>query len=319
MPAFAPGDSDGTEPVKPVAKPPIPNGGSGNPAAAGDLPGSKEPGAAPVRVSKADLTSVGGANRVATSVAVAQKGWSSAEVVILAPGAAASLVDALAAAPLAGQLDAPILLTLGSEPDPQVVAELKRLGTKQIVLVGAVHPLLAEKLTAQIPGLTVTSLSGANRLETALAVARQINDPQGIFVVGYDAVADAVSAASWAAAHGYLVLPANADGSFAVPEAYKHLPGYIVGGPTLVRDIPGLTRIYGADRYETNLKLRQALPFDYSVLYTADGATLVDALTGAPLAARTGAPIVLLPGNDPAAGDFTGITAETELYSFGAR
>jgi hypothetical protein len=133
-------------------------------------------------------------------------------------------------------------------------------------------------------------------------------------------VADAVSAASFAAAHGYLIQIADPDGTVSVAAGTlaTGAPVYILGGPALVRDIPGATRLYGATRYETNKAIRDALPFEYANIYTADGGTLVDALTGSALAARSGAAIVLTPGNDPAGTDFGGITAETKVYAFGA-
>ncbi|MDR3288426.1 MAG: cell wall-binding repeat-containing protein, partial [Peptococcaceae bacterium] len=92
---------------------------------------------------------------------------------------------------------------------------------------------------------------------------------------------------------------------------------YILGGPTLVQDIPGYTRIYGADRYATNLALRQTLSFNNEAIYTADGNTLVDALTGSVLAAKTHSAIVLTPNNDPTGTDFGNITPETKAYGFG--
>jgi hypothetical protein len=84
-----------------------------------------------------------------------------------------------------------------------------------------------------------------------------------------------------------------------------------------VRDIAGATRLYGATRYETNKAVRDALDFDYTNIYTADGGTLVDALTGSALAAQTRAAIVLTPGNDPTGVDFGNITQETTVYAFG--
>jgi hypothetical protein len=92
---------------------------------------------------------------------------------------------------------------------------------------------------------------------------------------------------------------------------------YILGGPTLVSDVAGATRLYGATRYETNKAIRDALTFEYTNIYTADGNTLVDALTGSVLAAQTKAAIVLTPGNDPTGVDFGAITTETKVYAFG--
>jgi hypothetical protein len=273
-------------------------------------------GSTALNLSKDSFSKIGGADRVLTSVAIARQGWQSAETVILAPGGAANLVDALAAAPLASQENAPLLIGWGDRPDPAVVAELNRLGAKKIIAVGALNPNLINALKAQVPGLEVEELRGANRLATALLVGQKTRNPAGVIVVGYDAVADAVSIAPWAAANNYLIQPANADGTFSGDAS---LGGYILGGPTLVRDIPGFTRIYGADRYETNKAIRRTLNFEYENVYTADGQTLVDALTGAALAARTHSPIILLPENDPARGDFTGVTEQSKLYAFGNR
>jgi hypothetical protein len=287
---------------------PTPNGGTGGGGA------GAQPPAAPVTVSRASLSYISGADRVLTSVAISRQGWESAETVILAPGGQNNLIDALAAAPLAGQENAPILLTTGAL-DPTVVAEIQRLGAKKVYAVGAISQDVITALRAALPGVTVEILKGSNRFETAALINAKLTNPQGTFVVGYNAVADAVSAASFAAANGYAIQIANADGGLnAAPTGQT----YILGGPTLVRDIAGATRLYGATRYETNKAIRDALAFEYTNIYTADGNTLVDALTGSALAAQTRAAIVLTPGNDPTGVDFGKITQETKVYAFGA-
>jgi hypothetical protein len=296
----------------------IPSGGGGGGGSSSIsivdeiVPETASPGG--FELNKSSFSKIGGENRVTTSVTISRRGWQSASTVILAPGANANLVDALAAAPLASQENAPILLGWGDRPDPEVVSELKRLGAKKIIAVGALSQNLINALKAQVPGLEVEVLRGSNRLATALLVGQKVQNPKGLIIVGYDAMADAVSIASWAAANNYLIQPANADGTFTGDTS---LGGYILGGPTLVKDIPGFTRIYGADRYATNKAIRDTLNFEYGSVYTADGTTLVDALTGAALAAQTMSPIVLLPNNDPTGADFTGVTEQTKLYSFG--
>ncbi|MDR1320414.1 MAG: cell wall-binding repeat-containing protein [Gracilibacteraceae bacterium] len=294
---------------------PTPNGGTGGGG------GGAQPPAAPVTVSRASLSYISGADRVLTSVAISRQGWESADAVILAPGGQNNLIDALAAAPLAGQENAPILLSTGTL-DPAVVAEIQRLGAKKIYVVGAIGQDVISALRAALPGVTVEILQGSNRFETAALVSAKLTNPQGTFVVGYNAVADAVSAASFAAANGYAIQIANANGSASddhdTTRVNPDLPVYILGGPTLVQDVPGATRLYGATRYETNKAIRDALAFEYTNIYTADGNTLVDALTGSALAAQTRAAIVLTPGNDPTGVDFGKITQETKVYAFGA-
>ncbi|MDR1605316.1 MAG: cell wall-binding repeat-containing protein, partial [Gracilibacteraceae bacterium] len=215
-----------------------------------------------------------------------------------------------------GQENAPILLVTGSL-DPAVVAEIQRLGAKKIIAVGALSESVIEALKTALPGLMVETLRGANRFETAALINAKVQNPQGTFIVGYNAIADAVSVASYAAAHGYLIQIAQPDGTLATDHYPLPTDHYILGGPALVKDIPGFTRIYGADRYATNKAIRETLSFDYDNVYTANGNTLVDALTGAALAAQTRSPIILLPAGDPTGADFTGVTEQTKLYAFG--
>jgi putative cell wall-binding protein len=222
-------------------------------------------------------------------------GWTAADTVILASGADANLVDALSAAPLAGQENAPILLCLGDELDPAVRTELLRLQPKKIYAVGAVSQTIVDELT-ETPEWSVETLRGYDRFETAALVNAKVEDPQGAFIVGYNAVADAVSAAPYAAAHNYLIQIAKPDGTLDIDYPVNDRL-YILGGPALVRDIPGAARIAGADRYATNQALRDTLTFNSEHIYIADGLTLVDALTGSALAAKSGAAIMLTPTN----------------------
>ncbi|MDR1961080.1 MAG: cell wall-binding repeat-containing protein, partial [Gracilibacteraceae bacterium] len=251
-----------------------------------------------------------GADRVGTSVAIAKAGWVSANTVILVPGG----MDALSAAPLAGQEDAPILLALNSTIREDVLAEIARLGAGKAYVVGSLGRVVADQLKARFPQMEIIVLQGRNRVETAALIKERITNPKGTFVVGYDAIADAVSAASYAAANGYVIQIAAPDASFSGDAS---LGGYTLGGPALVRDVAGLPRLYGSDRYATNYAVRDALSFAYENLYFANGVTLVDALTGSALAAKTKSVILLAPENDPESLDFGPAKPETRIYGFG--
>jgi hypothetical protein len=267
-----------------------------------------------------------GADRIATSVAIAERGWTSADSVILVSGHDQNLIDSLAVAPFAGQENIPVLLVLDWTPSGAVIAEIQRLGAQKAYIVGALGVETADRLHAALPDLAVEIIQGTDRQDTAARIAAHIVQPQGIFAVGYDALADAVSAASWAAANRWLILPANADGTLGRgfvqpiindPDLKQNL--YILGGPGLVQDIPSFSRVCGEDRYATNLQLRQTLPFASEAIYTADGATLVDALSGAALAAQSNAAIVLTPANDPGLAGFAiAISANTRFYGLGS-
>ncbi|NSJ92950.1 cell wall-binding repeat-containing protein, partial [Coprococcus sp. MSK.21.13] len=76
-----------------------------------------------------------GKNRYETAVKISQKGWErGANCVILASGE--GYADALCAAPLAKINDAPILLVQKNKLDLNVLRELKRLGVKNVYIIG---------------------------------------------------------------------------------------------------------------------------------------------------------------------------------------
>jgi plastocyanin/putative cell wall-binding protein len=243
-----------------------------------------------------------GTDRIGTAVVVSNTGWTTADTAILAPAADANLVDALAAAPLAGKTS-PILLTEKDSLNDTTKAELQRLGVTKVFVVGAINQTVVNQLQA-MSGITATVLKGEDRTSTAAAIAAKLNSPAGSFVVGYGALADALSVASYAAANNYSILVANPDGSLPASEAaFKGANVNIIGGPSLVADIAGSTRHYGADRFATNKAVLNALVYNYDKVYVANGtnAHLVDSLIASSLAAKSGAPIVLCDASGAAA------------------
>jgi len=242
----------------------------------------------------AGVTRLFGSDRIETAVAVADAGWTTADTAILAPSGDANLVDALAAAPLAGKTN-PILLTDNNNLNDATKAELVKLGVKNVYVVGAINQTVVDQVNA-LDGVTSTVLKGSDRIGTAAAISSKLTAPAGSFVVGYGALADALSVASYAAANNYSILVANLDGSLPASEAvYQGSTVYIIGGPTLVVDIPGATRIFGADRIATNQAVLKALTYNYDHIYVANGTDvhLVDSLVASSLAAKSNSPIIL--------------------------
>jgi len=249
-----------------------------------------------------ESTRLFGADRIATSLAVSDAGWSTANTVVVAPADQANLVDALAAAPLAGQENAPILLTGKNSLDASVKAKITSLGAKKVYVVGAISSEVAAEIDA-INGVTVETLKGSSRWETAKAINAKLTNPAGTFVVGYAALADALSVSAYAAANKYAIVLADVDGKIPAGQSALGSKTYLVGGSSLVADITGATRLAGADRFETNKKVMETLTFEYNKVYVANGYDnhLVDSLVAAPLAAKSKAGIVLASGSDVAA------------------
>ncbi|MDR1604718.1 MAG: cell wall-binding repeat-containing protein [Gracilibacteraceae bacterium] len=232
-----------------------------------------------------------GADRVGTALE-SSVGWTAADNVVVAPADQVNLVDSLSAAPLAGQLKAPILLTFKNNLDQGVKNRIAELKVKKAYVIGAVTDTVAAQLR-EIPGLEVEVLRGATRWDTSDLINAKLTDVAGTFVVGYNAIADALSAASFAAAHRYQIVLTDSAGQ-AAPAKLKGTV-YLIGGTGVVRDLPDVNaiRLGGADRYATNSKVVEALDYDFNKVYIANGVSLVDALAASSLAALTRSPILL--------------------------
>lgn len=253
----------------------------------------------PVRASadsaRANLERLYGRDRIETALAVCAKGWDRADTVVLAPANQENLVDAVLAVPLAGQEGAPILLTDRNTLDSRVLDRIKTLQAGKVILVGAVSSSTLAELRTSLTGIHTEVLKGKDRVETARLVNSKLNRPGGTFVVGYNSLADALSAASYAADNSYAFAFAGPGGRLIEGQELYGDKVYILGGPGLVMDIPGAVRISGSDRYETNKKVADYFSCDFRNIYIAGGRdeSLADAVTGSVLAGKTHSPLYL--------------------------
>ncbi len=221
---------------------------------------------------------VAGADRVATSIALAAR-LASAPAVVVASGD--RVADSLAAGPLAGALKGPVLLNLGKWLDGRVVTEINRLRPSRIVLVGgplSISPDIETELRSRFPGASVERLAGSDRYETAAAVATIVwntsSRREAVLALGDHADParawpDALTA-GWLGALTARPVLLTAPGT--LPEATKSaLSGVtsakVVGGETpvpvsvynAIDAVAGtVTRLAGADRYATALKVADA-------------------------------------------------------------
>lgn len=261
---------------------------------------------------------VAGPERIATAVAVSQRGWDSAADVVLA--SAADFPDALAAGPLAASLDAPLLLTDPAALLAAVGTEIARLGAVRVTVVGgedAVGKVVADALMAS--GLTVDRVAGATRYGTAAAVAARLGPADEAVLASGEGFADALAAGALTAVEPVPVLltPAAtlADEAAAALAALGAARVDLVGGEVAVSAAVAagvaelgveVDRLGGADRYQTSALVAgealsrtgaEALPV---VLATAD--VFPDALAAGPLAARLDGLLLTLPVEGPGSG-----------------
>ncbi len=261
------------------------------------------------------ITRLSGSDRIQTAVEISKSGWKKADNVVLAY--AMNYPDALAGAPLAHALNAPILLTANKGSlESSVLKEIERLGAKNVYILGgksAVSDKIAGSLRSQ--KLSVERISGSSRYGTAVAIAEKLVDvtgkkPAEVFVVSGVNFPDALSVSSIAALKKCPILFAPATGSIDGAtsnfiKSCKTKDVYLLGGTAAVSDgvksgIKSLgvnvVRISGSDRYATALAVYRKFDkvFKGDGVVIATGANFPDALAGGAYAAKKSVPVILV-------------------------
>lgn len=258
-------------------------------------------GVEPYEERRINQVRLSGESRYDTAIAVSKQGWDSADTVVIARGD--QYADALTAAPLADQEDAPVLLTRSGSLPSAVAEEIERLGaTKAIVLGGSLA--VSEDVADQLGdlGLEVDRVGGKTRYDTAVAIADElVTDATDAVVVSGMDFPDALSAGSYAAINDKPILLTRPDSVPAVIEAEleEYETTTVIGGTLAVSEdvadsLPNATRVSGANRYLTSLAVAEQL-FENAVEgLAANGQNFPDALTGNVLAAAYDAPMLLV-------------------------
>lgn len=271
-----------------------------------------EPDAAPVVVRAA------GADRVATSVALADRAFpdGTSRIVI---GRSDAYADALAAAPLAASLGAPVVLSPSADLPASVADLVQRLEVDEAVLVGGTGALsarVAEDLRSL--GVGVRRIAGTNRFDTARLIAAEVGGTDVYLVEGANASAargwpDAVAVSGLAALQERPILLTTSGALPAETAAALQELGTrtvtIVGGTAAVSDavaaaaseLATVRRVWGSTRYDTSTKLAElavAAGADDGQVWLATGRSFPDALAAGAAAAHAGAVLLLVDGVD---------------------
>ncbi len=269
----------------------------------------------PAKASEEFVTRVSGANRYATAAKVATANWTTSYNVVLVSGE--GYADAISASSLAKKLNAPILLTSSDTLSSDTQTALDTLKPTNIYVVGgtaSISQIIRDGLKSKY---TLTELSGPDRYETNLAVAKELVklgvSASDVMVVGGEGFADALSVAPIAAAKGQILLLANNNQTSMQPvinfvknnKSTVTIVGtrYIISNS--IKDAFGesTTRVDGgSDRFDTNLKVLTAFNSDLknNKLYVANASPstpdnlYADALVASVLAGKYAAPLVLV-------------------------
>ncbi|MFL0246248.1 cell wall-binding repeat-containing protein [Candidatus Clostridium stratigraminis] len=254
-----------------------------------------------------------GADRYHTAIAVARANWTSSDYAVITCGT--NFPDALCAAPLAKAYDAPTILTAPKGLDPDVITLLKDLKVKNVFIVGGTG-VVTVNVENQLKALSIkiTRLSGSDRFGTSAAVAAALKSKLGtitnIAVAPGANFPDALSISSIAANLGMPILLTN---KYSIPsqissfvKANPIAQTYVVGGIGVITDsvkntLPNAKRLGGVNRFGTNAAVLSEFKsiLNYNTIYVANadgpkGNEFADALTGAPVAAKTASPVVLV-------------------------
>lgn len=244
-----------------------------------------------------------GQDRFETAAEVANDGWGYSDEIILATGR--SFPDALAAAPLAIDRDAPILLTEKDSIPSSVLEAIDELEVEKVTIIGgtkAVSKTVEDYLSYNLD-LDVERIAGGNRYETSVEIAKKLPESETAFVVSGQNYPDALSVGSYAAMQGFPILltETNALSSAVKKQLANYENSYVIGGKSAVsasvlNQLPNPTRISGKDRYETSVKVAEEFltPEMYFATITT-GTDFADALSGSVHAAMHMQPIILTP------------------------
>ncbi|MBU5485715.1 cell wall-binding repeat-containing protein [Clostridium sp. MSJ-11] len=254
-------------------------------------------------------TRIYGDDRYETAAKVCNTGWKGkSNYAVVVSGE--NFPDAVSAAPLAKKYNAPILLTNKNVLNMYTSVELKRLGVKNVFLVGqkgVISQNVEDGLKAM--GIKTTRIGGKDRYETSLEVAKKLGKPKQIAIVNGSYFEDAVSMAPIAAIKGMPILMVGKDSVDSKVMSYinsnkKAEQIYVIGGEDIIsrkvfNSIPNAKRVGKGDKYQRNIDIinyfRNEMNMDN--LFLASGRSYADALAGSTLAALDNGFILL--GDSP--------------------
>ncbi len=253
-----------------------------------------------INAEELEFTVVDGEDPLERNLEITGRYWEQADTVVLV--GENNYPDALAGAPLAYSLDAPVLLVPGNGLTDDVSKEFNRLGVEKVIILGGEQAVSAEvKEDLAEKGLNVKRVWGKDRYETAKRVALEMDFNGGrVVVASGENFPDAVAIGAYAAKREYPVLLTREN---SIPESTMQLLQYadntlVVGGPAVIsvdieRKMPGVLRIWGEDRRQTSLEIARQLGLNSRKIYIAPDDAFEEGLLASVAAARDLNPVLL--------------------------
>ena len=252
----------------------------------------------------ANASRVAGASTAATSVLWGRISAPAATTVVLSgigESGTAAMASALAAAPLARSLGAPLLQTPVDSLAGEVSADITSRHATQVLIVGGadvVSDAVANAVASL--GAAVTRIAGPTPADTAAAVAARMPGASAVLVSPDGSPASAIAGAALAAAKGAplllgtdSIIPAVTAAALA-GRSEVVVASAAMADPVVTAAVPAgvtWTRLSGADSVTASLAVAGAFPGSpESMMLLPENAS---AWPIAPAAAATGAPLVI--------------------------
>ena len=221
--------------------------------------------------------------------------------------------DALAGGPAASVSDAPLLLSTAASLPATTQSAIEQLRPSTVVILGGSQSIGSSVETSlrQIPSVrNIERIGGDTRYETAAKLAEtKFSAPGTVYLASGENFPDALAAGPVA---GILETPLLLSTPDALPAAtaaslnrIRPTKVVLLGGTASLSDsvesevasLTGatVTRFGGSDRFVTSAQITQSLhtgPVD--TVYIASGASFPDALSSGPVAAKSGAAMLLV-------------------------
>lgn len=268
-----------------------------------------------VKAAGGHVSRIGEADRYQTAAKVATTNWSSPKDLVLVCGE--GYADAVSATVLAKQLDAPILLTSSKSLNESAKNALDTLKPENVYVIGG-YASVSQSIRNSLKNYkyNVIELSGKNRYETNIAVAKQLVklgvNPDSVMLVSGEGFSDALSVAPIAAAKGQILLLGTNSNNDMKPVfdfvKDNNSKVTVVGTSYSINDsiyskLGAISRVKGGDdRFGTNLNVLNAfqgdLKTDKIFIANASRDGYADALIASSLAGKWASNLVLVDGED---------------------
>lgn len=217
-----------------------------------------------MNMSKTTIQRIEGANQIETANLISKYKWKdTSENVIIA--SSEDFFCALSSVPLASKLNCPILLTEKNTLDQSTKEEIMRLKAKKAYIIGDTGIVSRDTENELVKTVSnIQRIQGKDKFSISTNIALTIGKSDKVFVVNGNDFPDALSIASIAGKNKAPII--FTDKEQLTTEATRYIrnnkvkESYVIGGREVIsddilKDLPSPYRLFGEDRYATNINI----------------------------------------------------------------